>query len=88
MSRAEERARRRSSRPPLSDPDLQQSMVEAEDEKLPMFDQLDQLAERMDRVTRAIQRAPTEGVVTEPLDDEDSLIHHVEAVRSAVRGER
>lgn len=85
MTRAEDRARRRSSRPPLSDPELQQRMIEAEDEKLPMLAQLDALAERMDRVTRAMDRAPTNGIVTEPLSDEDSLIQHVEAVRTVVK---
>lgn len=61
---------------------MQRSLDEADTQRLQAFDELDALTERIDRVTHAIDRAATDGIVVAELGDDDSLVHHVEQVRA------
>lgn len=61
---------------------MQRCLDEADTQRLQAFDELDALTERIDRVTHAIDRAATGGIVVAELGDDDSLVHHVDQVRA------
>jgi len=88
MSEPEDRPRRRSVRPPLSDPELEQRVAELEAERAEAQAALEKVVERVEKVAERIERAPTDGIVVAPVDDEDSLAVHVEAIRDAASERR
>lgn len=77
-----ERSRPNSVRPRLSDPELEARLVEAEAERAVDLAAREDVFDRLDRAKQMVDDSK-DGTVFVELDDEDSVVHHVAALRKA-----
>jgi hypothetical protein len=69
-------------RPRLADPELEAKMVAAEQERALRMASREDLFDRLDRVTRMVEESD-DGVIQVEIEDNDSLVQHIEVLRQA-----